>query len=306
MGGASVLHSSVGAPVVGPYAVSAPKSGRASSASLSPPGTTASSSSHLHHDDFNARSNSNGGNAPRNIRAGVVRNSSYDERSRTTAQSWAMDAHRDAVVGRGGGGGVAHAFGRPTDLRISQTTLFNHARHSSESGGVGGVGVGSVSSAGEGGTAGSMTSAAATATAASCGLRHGGMSTDDLTAMMCAEFALLTPTSALGQQKKQKQQARQSLAGMSPMKMWSPSWSRPANGNGVDSDVSGDRDASGLAQTGEVVGDGYSRGSGGSAKSSTSHSSGLALGSQVRLSKNSKQKLSNPHGLHQILFLYYS
>lgn len=130
--------------------------------------------------------------------------------SRKPANSHWLDL-QDVHVGRGSSAGLdlgdhrgphfTRSISRPTDLRLNN---FEYpARPQS---------------------AGSVIEESSSAVRARMGApisSSAPSSTEDVTAMMCAEFALLTPKSALQQHNQQQQQQR---VGGSPMPAWPPSW----------------------------------------------------------------------------------
>ena len=185
------------------------------------------------------------------IRAGVTRKSSYDDRRAAT--SW-LDGPQSASGGddsrvgmSNGAAAAAAAAARPTDLRINHASQFDQPF------------------GGDGGGGGFGPSSDGVRDASTWGATRGGSgggATEDMTAMMCAEFALLTPKRALEQQQQQRQQS----SGLSsPLDMWSSAgWAGQSGG----SEVSGN--GSGRAVVTRV----------GSANSSSAGSGGVAMGSR--------------------------
>ncbi|CAN0032512.1 unnamed protein product, partial [Hapterophycus canaliculatus] len=149
------------------------------------------------------------------MRTGAARKSSYDDRGMTA--SWLDGPHGRA--GDSGGGSTA----RPTDLRISHSAHFDQSSYGEGGGGRGG---------GAGGDG-----ARDAATWRAMGGGNGASATEDLTeasALMCAEFALLTPKRALEQHQQALQQRQQPPGATSPTDMWSSTGGWAAQGAAGD------------------------------------------------------------------------
>ncbi|CAN0170335.1 unnamed protein product [Pylaiella littoralis] len=234
--------------------------------SAGPPGRSTSWSASLAAGDsiLSSRSvhglSSSGGMVGRD-RVGAARKSSYDDRR--TAGSW-LDGPRNP---HGGTNSSRAPAGRPSDLSISHTSSpFDHsgAREVSST-------WEAVRGGGGGGDGGGGSASAAS---------------EDMTAMMCAEFALLTPKRALEQHQQQHQQQhqrqRQQASGRSsPSDMWSSdTWTGNSGGGG--------RAAAAITRGGSA--NSSSAGSG-----SSGGGGGLAVGSQ---GSRGDSVMSSPEGPH--------
>lgn len=179
--------------------------GRPLSMSLSPPGAANASTT-----------SRDAAEAAAGVRAAIARRPSYDERR---SSQWVVSSANDGGSGSGSGGGGGGRSGANQDLVVARPTDLSIGRVNSEHEQQLFSGAGS-------------SETIASSKASTWGLLRpsGGGSTEDLTAMMCAEFALLTPNRTLGRQQQQ-QQLRE--AGSSPMKMWSPRWGAQEGRNGA-------------------------------------------------------------------------
>ena len=178
------------------------------SASLSPPGMVGGSIS----DNLSDPGNGNG-SLP-GVRTGLLRKASYDDRKNP---GWLdlQDAHGSGVdFDDHRAPGLIRSTSRLSDLRLNHTN-YDYPPRPQSTGSV----IGESSST-------TMLSAVGSGTSSYPWVRFGATAsasaplsaTEDATAMMCAEFALLTPKSALQQQQQQQR------IGDSPMRMWPPSW----------------------------------------------------------------------------------
>ncbi|CAM9628460.1 unnamed protein product [Ascophyllum nodosum] len=178
------------------------------SASLSPPGMVGGSIS----DNLSDPGNGNG-SLP-GVRTGLLRKASYDDRKNP---GWLdlQDAHGSGVdFDDHRAPGLIRSTSRLSDLRLNHTN-YDYPPRPQSTGSV----IGESSST-------TMLSAVGSGTSSYPWVRFGATAsasaplsaTEDATAMMCAEFALLTPKSALQQQQQQQR------IGDSPMQMWPPSW----------------------------------------------------------------------------------